>query len=102
MLETNVRGLFAITTSAIPELLAIELVPEIRVNVPSPGGVDTPIFDKAYGDIKDEVMERVHSEHLTGKAGKPEDIGKAAHYLATEDWLTGANMAVDGGLYHRI
>ena len=140
MFETNVRGLFALTTKAIPELKrsrgniinicsasasrglhnwsvysasksavlmltelwAKELAPLVRVNALSPGGVDTPIFDKAFGDRKEEIMNRVHAQHLTGKAGEPRDIGRAALYLATEDWVTGTNMVVDGGLYHRI
>jgi NAD(P)-dependent dehydrogenase (short-subunit alcohol dehydrogenase family) len=140
MFETNVRGLFALTTQAIPELKkargniinicsasalrglrswsvysasksavlmltelwAKELAPMVRVNALSPGGVDTPIFDKAFGDRKEEIMERVHAQHLMGKAGVPGDIARAALYLATEDWVTGTNMVVDGGLYHRI
>ncbi len=138
--ETNVRGLFALTTCAIPELRktrgcvinicsasarrglhtwsvysasksavlmltelwAKELSPDVRVNALSPGGVDTAIFDKAFGEKKDEVMERVHAQHLMGKAGTPNDIGRAALYLATEDWVTGTNMIIDGGLSHRI
>jgi len=140
MFETNVRGLFALTNSAIPalknargsvinicsasakrglhnwsvysasksavlmltELWAKELAPNVRVNALSPGGVDTAIFDKAFGDKKDEIMDRVHAQHLMGKAGTPNDIGRAALYLATEDWVTGTNMIVDGGLSHRI
>lgn len=140
MFETNVRGLFALTTLAVPELRktrgnvinicsasakrglhtwsvysasksavlmltelwAKELSPDVRVNALSPGGVDTPIFDKAFGEKKDEVMERVHAQHLMGKAGTPNDIGRAALYLASEDWVTGTNMIVDGGLSHRI
>lgn len=137
---TNVRGLFALTNTAIPELKktkgnvinicsasalrglhswsvysasksavlmltelwAKELAPEVRVNALSPGGVDTPIFDKAFGDKKEEIMGRVHAQHLMGKAGTPKDIARAALYLATEDWVTGTNMVVDGGLSHRI
>ncbi len=64
--------------------------------------MDTAIFDKAFGDKKDEIMDRVHAQHLMGKAGTPNDIGRAALYLATEDWVTGTNMIVDGGLSHRI
>lgn len=86
----------------LTELWAKELAPKVRVNALSPGGVDTAIFDKAFGDKKDEVMERVHAQHLMGKAGAPEDIARAALYLATEDWVTGTNMIVDGGLSHRI
>jgi len=86
----------------LTELWAKELAPDVRVNALSPGGVDTPIFDKAFGDKKDDIMPRVHSQHLMKKAGTPADIGRAALYLATEDWITGTNMVIDGGLYHMI
>ena len=50
-----------------------------------PGGVDTPIFDKAFGEKKSEIMPRVNDQHLMKKVGTPADIGRAALYLATED-----------------
>lgn len=35
-----------------------------------------------------------------GRAGQPEDIAKTALFLASDDsqWISGANIVVDGGL----
>jgi NAD(P)-dependent dehydrogenase (short-subunit alcohol dehydrogenase family) len=35
-----------------------------------------------------------------GRVGQPEDIAKAALFLASDDsaWISGANIVVDGGL----
>jgi NAD(P)-dependent dehydrogenase (short-subunit alcohol dehydrogenase family) len=35
-----------------------------------------------------------------GRIGRPEDIAKAALFLASDDseWISGANIVVDGGL----
>jgi enoyl-[acyl-carrier-protein] reductase (NADH) len=36
----------------------------------------------------------------TGRVGQPEDIARAALFLASDDseWISGANIVVDGGL----
>jgi NAD(P)-dependent dehydrogenase (short-subunit alcohol dehydrogenase family) len=36
------------------------------------------------------------------RLGQPDEIGRAALYLATENWVTGSNFVVDGGLYYLI
>ena len=139
--NTNVRGLFALTQIAIPELKktrgsiinigsvfgfrgmpiysvysaskaavimltqlwAKELAPDIRVNTISPGGIDTAIFKKMYGEEKhQQVLEFVSGRHLMKRMGQPDEIARMALYLATENWVTGSNFVVDGGLFHLI
>jgi NAD(P)-dependent dehydrogenase (short-subunit alcohol dehydrogenase family) len=68
----------------------------IRVNVVSPGPVQTPGFD-AFAN--DEMREAMTGLIPLGRLGKPEDIAKAIVYLATDDssFITGVELAVDGG-----
>ncbi len=87
----------------LTQLWAKELAPNIRVNTISPGGIDTAIFPKMYGEEKiEQVLEFVSGRHLMKRMGQPEEIARMALYLATENWVTGSNFVVDGGLFHLI
>ena len=79
----------------------------VRVNSISPGGVATGIFGKALGleDEKAEQTDKVVEKALAGmqaikRAGMPEDIAKAALYLASDEssFVTARDIVVDGGL----
>jgi NAD(P)-dependent dehydrogenase (short-subunit alcohol dehydrogenase family) len=68
----------------------------IRVNVVSPGPVQTPGFDAfANDDMRDAMTGMIP----LGRLGKPDDIARAIVYLATDDssFVTGIDLAVDGG-----
>ena len=67
----------------------------IRVNVLSPGQVDTPDsqrLDKATREMFESLIPR-------GKMGRPEEIAAAALFLASDDssYVNGMDFAVDGG-----
>ncbi len=77
--------------------LASELAPNIRVNCIAPGWVDTDINK---GLSKEYVAEE--KEHILMKRfGKPEEIGKAILFLASNDasFITGTTLVVDGGYF---
>ena len=79
--------------------IAAELYPHrINVNVIEPGWIDTPGEHEAFGD---EVMAKAGSALPWGRLGTPEDIGKAAVFLASDDadYITGAALRVDGGIW---
>ena len=68
---------------------------KIRVNVLSPGQVDTPDsqrLDQATREMFESLIPR-------GKMGRPEEIAAAALFLASEDssYVNGMDLAVDGG-----
>ncbi len=74
---------------------------KIRVNVISPGPIETPILD-GLGKTAEEQKGII--DHLTamvplGRMGQPDEIGKAAVFLASEDasFIAGAELFVDGG-----
>jgi glucose 1-dehydrogenase len=78
--------------------IAAELYPHrINVNVIEPGWIDTPGEHEAFGD---ELMAKAGSGLPWGRFGTPEDIGKAAAFLASDDadYITGAALRVDGGI----
>lgn len=74
----------------------------IRVNVLSPGGVDTPGFRKAAGEdpaAQAAFAASVAAQVPLGRVGEPEDIARAALFLASEDsaYVNGIELFVDGG-----
>lgn len=79
----------------------------IRVNSISPGGIATGIFGKALG-LPIESAERtvaIAEERLAKmqpipRAGLPEDIARAAVFLASDDasFVNGHDLVVDGGV----
>jgi glucose 1-dehydrogenase len=79
--------------------LAQELAPQrIRVNGIAPGAIRTPINRAAWET--DEALQRLLALIPHGRIGEPEDIGKAAVWLASDDsdYVNGASLFVDGGM----
>jgi len=69
----------------------------IRVNVISPGPIDTPLLNEAFSNPDD--MKALASTVVMGRLGRPEEIAKAVTFLASGDasFITGAELFVDGG-----
>jgi len=74
----------------------------IRVNVVSPGTINTPLLARDMADMNvDEVenyLEKVRNANALGRIGEPEDIGNAVAWLSSEEasYITGNNIYVDG------
>lgn len=75
----------------------------IRINTLSPGPIHTPGLVELAGP--DAAQQQGLLDYLTaqlpiGRIGQPEDIAKAAVYLASEDssFVTGIELFVDGGM----
>jgi glucose 1-dehydrogenase len=79
--------------------MAQELAPKkIRVNSIAPGAIKTPINRSAWDTPRAEAeLLRLIPE---GRVGVPEDIAKAAVWLASDasDYVTGTTLFVDGGM----
>jgi NAD(P)-dependent dehydrogenase (short-subunit alcohol dehydrogenase family) len=69
---------------------------DIRINVLSPGYTDTPGLSHFVTDEEKTAM--VASVPL-GRIGTPDDLGKAAVFLASDDsaYVSGIELFVDGG-----
>lgn len=71
----------------------------IRVNSVSPGLIDRP----GLADDWPEGVRRWRAASLTGRLGRPEDVGDACVFLASPmaSWITGQDLVVDGGVTAR-
>lgn len=76
--------------------LAKEMAPSnIRVNAIAPGVIDT----KMNSFLSQEEREELENEIPVGRFGLPEEIGKTAVFLCSDDssYITGQILRVDGG-----
>jgi len=90
-------ALDAITVSMSKELGA----KNIRVNSILPGATETEGAHIA-GVTTGSDAEKMFVAHTPlGRRGQPEDIAKAAVFLASDDaaWITGEQISVSGGMY---
>lgn len=81
--------------------MAVELLPHrINVNAIAPGWIDTPGERTTFST---EVIEAEGKRLPWGRLGLPEEIGKAATFLASSDadYITGVILPVDGGFRFR-
>jgi NAD(P)-dependent dehydrogenase (short-subunit alcohol dehydrogenase family) len=82
---------------------AIEFKPrKIRVNILSPGPVETAILDKLGISEADRPAFEKHMASLipAGRMGLPEELARAALFLASEagSFVNGIELHVDGGM----
>lgn len=81
--------------------MAVELLPyRINVNAIAPGWIDTPGERDTFSS---EVIAEEGKKLPWGRLGLPEEIGKAAVFLASDgaDYITGVVLPVDGGFRFR-
>lgn len=69
----------------------------IRVNAISPGLIETNQSATLIADT--EWASRMGAKIMLKRFGQPDDVAAAAAFFASDDasWITGANLAVDGG-----
>jgi NAD(P)-dependent dehydrogenase (short-subunit alcohol dehydrogenase family) len=86
------------------KVFAKELVAEgIRLNMVSPGPIETPLLYRNPG-MSDEAVEGLRKMMIEQipmhRMGEPDEVAKAVLFLASDDakFITGANLFVDGGL----
>lgn len=73
---------------------------DIRVNVLSPGPVKTPgLAGLVTPDEEQALLESLAAKVPLGRVGDPDEIGKAAVFLASDasSFVNGAELFVDGG-----
>jgi NAD(P)-dependent dehydrogenase (short-subunit alcohol dehydrogenase family) len=76
--------------------LAKELAPR-RVNVISPGVVDTALWGASGSDARLKFLARVATTLPVQRAGTPEELARAYLFAMTNGFVTGAVIDVDGG-----
>lgn len=85
-------GLVALTNSLCVSLSGTG----VTVNAISPGWICCEGYD--------ELCELDHSQHPSGRVGRPEDILRACLFLCerANDFMNGANLIIDGGMTKRM
>jgi 2-keto-3-deoxy-L-fuconate dehydrogenase len=73
----------------------------VRANGLVPGAIQTPFLERGFARQPDPeaARERSRSRHPLGRFGTPEEVARAALYLAWDDsaLTTGTLLVVDGG-----
>jgi len=100
MIGTAGFGVYGASKAAVRSFArtwANELAPRgIRVNVVSPGPVDTALFASVPADMRDALTKLIP----LGRLGRPEEVAAAALILGSDEssFVTGAELCVDGGM----
>ncbi len=76
--------------------LSLELAPT-RVNIVSPGWVDTPMFDELAGAAKLDLFADMAARLPAGRIATPADIAPAYIYAMRSEFTTGQTLHIDGG-----
>jgi pteridine reductase len=76
---------------SLTEVLALSLGPHIRVNAIAPGPV---LRDEGNSP---QQWEAIGARLPLRRTGNPADIGRAVAFLASQPFITGATLRVDGG-----
>jgi NAD(P)-dependent dehydrogenase (short-subunit alcohol dehydrogenase family) len=96
------RAPYCATKGALIQLakvLAVDHAAQgIRANTISPGAVATRRMLRRHKDM-DEAQRVMGPKHLLGRIAQPEEIARAALYLASDAsaFMTGSDLLIDGG-----
>jgi NAD(P)-dependent dehydrogenase (short-subunit alcohol dehydrogenase family) len=73
---------------------------KIRVNVVSPGPINTPGLQGLNDATSDQISAAFSETIPLGRAGLPDDVAKAVAFLASDEssFITGSELFVDGGI----
>jgi NAD(P)-dependent dehydrogenase (short-subunit alcohol dehydrogenase family) len=80
---------------ALVRAVAKEIAPR-RINVVSPGFIDTPMVPKDTPN-RDEVYRQRTANNLIPRAGMADEVAQAILFVVQNDFVTGTTVDVDGG-----
>ncbi|MEM7080309.1 MAG: SDR family oxidoreductase [Pseudomonadota bacterium] len=75
--------------------VAVEIAP-LRINVVSPGVIDTPMFGPE-SEQRSKMVAGATAKHLIPRAGTPEEVADGVLFMVENDYVTGTTIDVDGG-----
>ena len=89
--------------SGLTRALAVDLGSRIRVNAIEPAAIQTKMLEAGFIG-QEQLLEKLHTAHPTGKIGLPEEVASCALWLAdrTIPFLTGTVVRLDGGIGGRL
>jgi 2,3-dihydro-2,3-dihydroxybenzoate dehydrogenase len=82
---------------AMTKVWAMELGPDIRVNVICPGAIETPMITRGY--VTPESRAELAQLYALKRLGRPEEVANAICFLLSDEasFITGVTLPVDGG-----
>ncbi|SFM64902.1 SDR family oxidoreductase [Methylobacterium pseudosasicola] len=90
------QGAINAALEALGRGLALERAP-VRVNTVSPGLIDTPLHAGLSSEGRQTMFEGAAKRLPARRVGQPEDIAQAILFVATNPYVTGTTVTVDGG-----
>ncbi|APB68991.1 short chain dehydrogenase [Paenibacillus polymyxa] len=96
MIGSSALGAVNAAVSNLGQTLALELSP-IRVNVVSPGIIDTPSRSKMPENTRNQFYDTVAHKLPVKRVGLAEDVARGVIYLIQNQFVTGTVLHVDGG-----
>jgi len=93
-------GMSAISTvgnavEGFTRAVAVEIAPK-RINVVSPGMIDTPMFP-VEGPDREKFLNQATASNLIKRAGTSEEVAAGVLFVIENDFVTGTTIDVDGG-----
>ena len=83
-------GLIGFTKSVAREVAARG----VRVNAIAPGFIESDMTDAIPEKMKDAMIAQVPMKRI----GQAEEVAEVAAFLASQEYLTGQTIAIDGGM----
>ncbi|ALA44570.1 short-chain dehydrogenase [Paenibacillus peoriae] len=96
MIGSSALGAVNAAVSNLGQTLALELAP-IRVNVVSPGIIDTPSRSKMPENTRNQFYDTIAHKLPVKRVGLAEDVARGVIYLIQNQFVTGTVLHVDGG-----
>lgn len=96
MVGSSILGAVNAAVSNLGKTLALELAP-IRVNIVSPGIIDTPSRSKMSEETRNHFYATVENILPMKRIGRAEDVAQSVLYLLQNSFVTGTVLHVEGG-----
>ncbi len=95
----NVAGLASVNAAVegLTRALALELGPKLRVNCLSPGMVETEAYAAMPEDRRSAMLTETGASLPVRRTGTPEEVADGVLLLASNGYMTGHVLDIDGG-----
>jgi NAD(P)-dependent dehydrogenase (short-subunit alcohol dehydrogenase family) len=81
---------------AMARAVAREVAPRIRINVVSPGTIDTPMVS-VQGAEREALYDKMTQDNLIQRAGTADEVAAGILFVIRNGFVTGTTVDVDGG-----
>lgn len=98
VVQAVLQGAINAALEALMRGLALELAPQrVRVNAVSPSTTATPLWDRLGAEGRERKFAEMAARLPVGRVAQPDDIASAIWLVATNPFMTGSTVLIDGG-----